>query len=86
MAVVKPDTPAPTITVSRTAFSSTAAVADDPGTAGAAVAAIRRWMFLGDAFLHAISFVPVKEALEPAMRRIFPLADGIIFGVRPALR
>ena len=73
MAVVKPETPAPTMTVSRTAFSSTAPLTATPGAEGAAVAATMRWLFKRRDWPHAMSFVPANTALELPNRAAFPL-------------
>lgn len=82
MAVVKPETPAPTMTVSRTSFSSTNALVVTPGAVGEAVAATTPWMFNCRVWPVAMSFVPAKTALELPNRAAFPLKMDLTFWVR----
>lgn len=81
MAVVKPETPAPTMTVSRTSFSLTDALAVTPGAVGEAVAATTRWIFNRRVWPVAMSFVPAKTALELPSRAAFPLKIYLKFWV-----
>ena len=83
IAVVSPETPAPTMTVSKTALSSTVVGAAALGAIGEAVAVTKRWRVGRRAIEEDdINLVPTKFAFELPMRAAFPLATVFMLMMR----